>query len=297
MEAGKLAMDEIAYRFKTVRQVLEYYMENHGFFTEKWENLSHMTNVFITVMGKKKCADLRPEHFIAYISGRRSGRFGKRKVTSMGTIDLEFRHLKAAMNFCVKARVLNPAHVPHFPAVDIPPPRDRWLDRKELEILMKAIEDETRPTRLRTFVMIARYTAARARAIETLKWDQINFDTGMIEFGKHLKKKTKKRKPTVPMHPELRLYLERLQRDSNYEYVMEHPGRIYEAMVALALRTGLKGLTPHVLRHTWATHASMNNVSMTEIARVMGITVANAERVYAKYQPEYLRGAIEQAVL
>lgn len=290
-------MEEEHYRLKTVKQVLEYYMENRGYFAEKWSDLAHMTSVFVTVMGNRKIKDLRPEHFIAYNSGRKRGAFGKRQAKSTGTVRRELEHLRAAVNFCVKARVFNPAHVPHIVMPPPSPPRDRWLNKKELEAIMRVADHGKIQPRVRTFIYLARYTAARKSAITHLKWDQVNFAAGLIEYAKHDKKKTKKRKATVPIHPELRVYLEKIKASAQNEYVLEHKGDIRAGLDAAANQAGIDGLTPHVFRHTWATHASMNGVSMTDIARILGDTVATVEKVYAKFQPDYLKNAIEQAVL
>lgn len=290
-------MTDLKFRFRKVRQVLEYYMENHGFNAESWADLANMTKVFIEVMGHRNVDQLMPEHFVAYGSLRRKGKIGKRKAKSDGTIRRELQHLQTAIHFCARARVINPATVPHIPMPDAPPPRDRWLNKDEIAAVMQVIAGDKVQDRVKTFVMIARFTAARKSMIENLQWDQVNFSTSMIEYGKHEKKLTKKRKPMVPMHSELRLFLEQLKKRSKTRYVLENNHCIRAALDVVAKHADIDGLTPHVFRHTWATHASMNGVSLLEIARVLGDTIKTVEKTYAKFQPDYLRGAIEQAVL
>ncbi len=101
----------------------------------------------------------------------------------------------------------------------------------------------------------------------------------------------------VPMHSELRKYLLPLRDKANTPLVLEHSGSIRASLDAVANKAAVRGLTPHVFRHTWATHASMNGVSLLEIARVLGDSIVTVEKTYAKFQPDYLRTAIEQATL
>lgn len=285
---------ENRYRLTTVRHALEYYMENHGFSVESWSDLANMTSVFIEVMGKKQLKDLQPEHFNAYISGRKRGAFGKRKARSVGTMRRELQHLQTAINFCVKAKLVNPEHAPFIPLPEKPQPRDRWLDKKEIEMLKNAAAPESRGD---IFLRIVLATGARKRVIETLEWNQVNFATGMISFEKPGAKRTNKKKPTVPMNGDLRLYLEKMHAKRVNNYVLGGTTPINKALDAMAKRAGVLGVTPHVLRHTWASHASMNGVPLGEIARVLGDSIVTVEKVYAKFQPGYLKNAVEQAAL
>lgn len=283
------------YRFTTVKHVLEYYMENHGFQVESWKDLANMTRVFIEVMGRRRLVDLQPEHFNAYIAGRKRGAFGKKKAKSTGTLRREFEHLKTAIKYCVDARLVNREHVPAIPLPAKPPPRERWLTKEEIELMKAQAEPWSRGE---TFLRIVLVQPYRRRTIETLEWSQLKFSTGMIHPMKPGEKVTKKRKPVLPMTVEQMAYLKELRhRRPTDIYVLQTSGGIFEALEAIARRAGIEGVTPHVMRHTWATHASMNGVPLEEIARVLGDSIVMVERVYAKYQPGYLKGAIEKGSL
>jgi integrase len=51
-------------------------------------------------------------------------------------------------------------------------------------------------------------------------------------------------------------------------------------------------VTPHTLRHTWATLAARAGFSMYQIAGVLGDTVSTVERNYLKHSPDHLRDAV-----
>ncbi len=63
------------------------------------------------------------------------------------------------------------------------------------------------------------------------------------------------------------------------------------------IRRGAKptatGISPHVLRHTAATHMARRGVSLYIVAKVLGNSVAVVERTYAKYSPGDLRKAVD----
>jgi integrase len=51
-------------------------------------------------------------------------------------------------------------------------------------------------------------------------------------------------------------------------------------------------MTPHTLRHTWATLAARAGVDLYAIAGVLGDTLSTVEKNYLHHAPDHLRGAI-----
>jgi integrase len=51
------------------------------------------------------------------------------------------------------------------------------------------------------------------------------------------------------------------------------------------------GLTPHTLRHTWATRLMQRGVSIWEASGYRGMSRETLERVYGHHHPEFLRNA------
>lgn len=84
------------------------------------------------------------------------------------------------------------------------------------------------------------------------------------------------------------------------DHVIEYRGRpvtsIKTGFAEACRRAGISGCSPHVLRHSAATHLVMARVPMIDIARMMGDTVAMIERVYGKHSLDFLRGAAEALV-
>ena len=84
-------------------------------------------------------------------------------------------------------------------------------------------------------------------------------------------------------------------------YVIERHGKRVEHVAkgfrAACKRAGLKGVSPHIMRHSAATWMAMDDVPMREIARLLGDEEATVERVYAKHSPSYLRRATKSLEL
>src|SRR5690606_5327457 len=73
----------------------------------------------------------------------------------------------------------------------------------------------------------------------------------------------------------------------------DSPSAIYTTLKAAAERAGLDGVHPHVLRHTAATHMARRAVPLWVIANLLGNSLAQVEKVYAKWQPDFGRQAVE----
>lgn len=211
----------------------------------------------------------------AYAAGRKA---------KPATIRKELGVIRAALT---KARVTE-ATV-WMPAA--PPPRDRRLTRDDVVKLEAACVQP----HLLLFVLLARYTAARAGALLALKWPQVDLERRKIDLGGGGRQK---RRAVVPMHPNLAWALAIAQKAALGPFVVEYAGRrvysIKRGFRAAAVRAGLHDVTPHVLRHTAASWMAEAGVSMDEIAQFLGHTSPSVTfRTYARYSPDHLRGAVK----
>ncbi len=55
--------------------------------------------------------------------------------------------------------------------------------------------------------------------------------------------------------------------------------------------TGRDAVTPHILRHTFATWAAQDGVPMHQIAGAMGLTQKTAIEIYGHHHPDYMKDA------
>jgi integrase len=239
--------------------------------------------------------DLRPieatqERMDAYIADRTAGRIG-RKPAAPSTIRLELSLLRASWNHAVRKRRIATTDLPVLdPLPDASPPRDRWLKDDEVKRLFAVAKGKYR---IELFLWLALETAARRTAILELRWEQVDWETGVIHYLPAGQAQSKKRRASVPISAALRPVLLQAYEERTTPYVLGTPGRIREALIAAADEAGVKGVTPHVLRHTAATRMARAGVPLWLIAKVLGNTVEQVENVYAKHSPEMLVSAVE----
>jgi integrase len=230
-----------------------------------------------------------------YERDRKAGRIGRPSQSS--SVWRELVGLKAIWNFAAKRkpRLLDPAEIPTFALPDPPAPRQRWLSVEEIERLF-ATAEKTRTgdciSRLELFLWLALETGARRRVIETLTWSQVDFETGVIHYGAAAARRSKKRSVPVPISDGLRPVLERAFREKTNDFVLGSDLGVYQIVRTCAKNAGVPKVTPHVLRHTAATHMARAGVPIWKIAGVLGNSVEMVARVYAKHSPDTLKEAV-----
>jgi integrase len=210
--------------------------------------------------------------------------------------------LVAAMSHAVAEKRLARGDMPSIPLPPSNPPKERWLTEPEVRLLLDRARgaDERwntgRMPRIYRFVMLAYYTAGRKSALQGLRWSQVDWtygDTGGVDLAIAGARVTNKRRAKVPMSAALRTMMERAYIERESEFVLDHDGNIRRSFETLAAAAGLEDVTPHVLRHTAATHMLRRGVPMWLVAGVLGDSEATVRKVYGKHVPEALRQAVE----
>lgn len=207
-----------------------------------------------------------------YIDKRRKkvGRMGRR--ISDATITRELGILRAAAGHALKMKRITLAEMPTISKPPVTPPKVGFYSKEELRFILGTAEDD-----LKDFMTVLYYTGARRNVIEQLEESQVNFDTGVIYQAKPGERQTKKRRPPIPLDGPVREIL--LRRKGKGKYFGKN---MYDRY-----RKHLQGMgfddraNPHVMRHTRATLMLMDGVSIYQVARRLGDTVATVERIYA----------------
>jgi integrase len=218
------------------------------------------------------------------------------------TISRELVVLVAALNHARKNRRVSADAIPFIQKPPATPPRSFALTAKEAQQLRRSAAGFSPfgHSRISLFVEIALATGARRRSIETLTWQQVDFEQGVINFGGDGLKQKNKRRGLVPMNS---ILLQRLRIAKCYsinEFVLGSDKSIQGEFDKLKTYAAdwcenprFLELTIHDLRRTWATLAAQSGVSIYDIAGVLGDSVATVEKHYAKHCPQHLRKAVE----
>jgi len=233
----------------------------------------------------------------------------------MARRDLE--ELRAAINHHLREglhdRIVSVVMPPRRPA------RERWLTRSEAARLLWAAwryreVQRGKPTgkyprrHLARFIIVALYTGSRSSVVAQAALQKepgrphVDFDRGLLYRRPEGTADTKKRRPTIPIPPELLAHMRRWKR-AGYRYVVEWDGqpvsRVGTTFRRMVKAAGLDSkVTPHTLRHTAATWLMQAGTDIWVAAGYLGMTVATLERNYGHHHPAHLesvRGAFRRS--
>lgn len=202
---------------------------------------------------------------------------------SLSTIAREMTVLRAACNHAVKWGKVS--LVPQFEIPTDLPRRESWLFKDELRTLLN-----TADANIRNFIMLTYITGSRRTAIEKLEWYQVNFARKTINLAKIGERKTCKRRPTVPMG-ELHDMLQQMHKEKTNKWVLGSDRDLFYDFNKVCVKAGLETLderdgrpagkvTPHILRHSRATHLLEDGASIFAVAKLLGDTPTTVQRVY-----------------
>jgi integrase len=195
---------------------------------------------------------------------------------------------------------------------EAPPARERWLTRSEAaqliwaawryrEVQKGSATGRRSRQHVARFILLALYTGTRAGAVcgaalrPTVGRGWIDVDRGVFYRRPEGERETKKRKPPVPLPPQLHAHLRRWKaRGQRFavEWLREPVTSISKAFRAVARAAGLGAdVTPHVLRHTAATWLMQAGTDPWEAAGFLGMSVETLMSRYGHHHPDYLSGA------
>jgi len=288
----------------TVRQALDAYRAEHC--TQKVIDQRRQEIIILRLrawFGDMAFSDIDIPKCREYADARRKGLIGGRRdgATKPGaesTISRELNVLLAAANHAMRWRRLGPTANPPtpMPSIELPPATRKdaeWLTEKELQTVLRYADPE-----LHDYVMVHYYTGARRRSVEQLTPFQVDLARGRINLRRPdetpLQKNSNKRRPIVPIDPAIRPIIERLLVKNQHTGWLFGANRNYyprfqQFMTSLGMPE--KG-RPHILRHSRATHLLHRGVSIFDVAKLLGDTVATVERVYGHHCPDHLAAAI-----
>lgn len=258
---------------------------------DKWV-LRHLKNFF----GAFSPSQISQQLVEMYANHRRNSGVSRRSTGQIirriadGTVEKELVIFRAALRWGAKvdrARWLNGGEAPNFlMPVSGARARVRWLTKTEASTLLTSCH----LPHIRLLIRIALATGARKSAIEELRWDQVDWDRNLIDFGQVDPDNPKKR-PFIQMTPELRRELWNAKQVACSRFVIEFRGRragnTKKSLAAVIKKAGLKSIDPtddvvgHILKHTFVSWMLQSGKSHEEIALVIDTTAATLRRTYA----------------
>ena len=236
-------------------------------------------------IGTMQPRDLDQDFVDAWVKTRVNRRTGK--PLASGSLLRDMVMVRTALAFAAKRKKID-WHDIHDGLLlpDKGAPRTRWLDETEIETVWDAAMAS--PPRVRLFVAVAMETAARKSAILGLTWDRVvlHGPVKYIDFADpRVASKRTKRRPKVRISARLLPVLTEAKATAVSNVMF--PRGAGDSLRAFFEKLRLPGkVTPHTLRHTWATHKIAKGASTALVAEVLGDTEEVVRRNYKHLVPE-----------
>jgi len=173
------------------------------------------------------------------------------------------------------------------------PGRLRWLEPEEEAKLLEACNATVRP-----IVLTALHTGCRLGELVTLRWEDVDFRTGLLTVQAAYAKTGETR--SIPMNPVLTEALRQLKLDANgqpHVFLSQKGGRYHSVRTAFesALRrAGIAEFTFHDLRHTFASRLVMAGVDLTTVKELLGHKDIKMTLRYAHLSQDHKRQAVNR---
>lgn len=263
--------------------VLSTYAEEHIKHTVSGKHILYDIGHLNRWWGTKRVSDINVSTGRAYAAHRNAGASARRE---MAFLNAAIQHWKA-----------NHAPMMATPKIKLPPkpaPRQDFMTRSEAA---RFLWFARRTPHLARFFLIGWYTGSRRSVITGLKWSMINLETGIMQRKERGAAQTKKRSPPVRLGNRLLSHLRRWRRlDPTAAYVIHYRGRPIHRPVSswdrIREEAGLPDyVTPHVLRHSRATHSLKQGVSPWEVANALGMSVTVLMQHYGHHAPDWQKDA------
>ncbi|WP_456395001.1 site-specific tyrosine recombinase/integron integrase [Thermococcus sp.] len=184
----------------------------------------------------------------------------------------------------------------------VPRSLPKALTKEEVRKLLSVISPLKKRDRL--IVLLLYGTGLRVSELCNLKLRDIDFERGIITVKGGKGAKDRMVPLPGPIIEEIKAYLAMREDGSEYLLVEERrekkdrisPKTVWYILRKYGAKAGIK-VTPHMLRHSFATHMLENGVDIRVIQEILGHSNLSTTQIYTKVTVEHLKRAQERARL
>lgn len=290
----------------TIADVMRSYREVHiaenplDDARENWSTCALMVQ-HSAALGPKLATELTKLDVKAYTDDRAAGRIGytdeegrKRGFRPGGapSVRNEMLCLNAGLRWCVENRIFSGLTLATLFPVKPPKggkPRQHHMSIEQAERLLELAKarDPNGFDRLYLFILIGFDTASRMDPIHKLTWDRVTLwrdDDGAwqgeIDLQEPGRPETKKRRGVNSLTTETATVLADARAARTNNLVLGTTTTCEFAFRALVKHVLGFEVGPHIMRHSWATWALNNGVTLADVANHLHDSIRTVERVY-----------------
>ncbi|NOU45570.1 MAG: tyrosine-type recombinase/integrase [Bacteroidales bacterium] len=221
------------------------------------------------------------------------------------SINRKYTTLRTFYHYCLKNELIDSLPVDRVKSLKIKKRLPVFIPLSDIENISASIPGETYESKRDNLIVEVLYhTGMRLAELTQLKESDIDFRSNILKVnGKRNKQRL------IPFHSSLnRLFLdyirarnEEIDVKTNTLFVTKSGKPAYPEMINKIVHTKLKEITtiqktsPHVLRHTFATHLLNNGANLMAIKELLGHSSLSATQVYTHTSIEQLKKIHQQA--
>lgn len=180
--------------------------------------------------------------------------------------------------------------------IRIPEKQPKFFSQSEYGILIESVEEEW----FRNIIEFAFNTGMRQMEIITLRWKDIDFESGHITISNHTTISKSKKIRVIPMNDRVRRILKLLKTNSCTEFVFTFEGTtIKQDHISKKFKKQVRklninqALNFHSLRHTFASRLVQKGVSIYHVSKLLGHASVTTTQIYAHLRTDDLRKSVE----
>ncbi|MCZ6872725.1 MAG: tyrosine-type recombinase/integrase [bacterium] len=267
----------------TFTQAAEKYLDwssrNHRDHTGTKNRILMMADFF----GDTQLANITPLDIERYIS-QRSER------VKPSTLNLELRIMRALWNKLIAWGMATEPPMRGIKALPSTPGRLRFLDQGEIATLLDVTDAALWPV-----IVFAIHTGLRRSEIKRLAWDDVNLGISRLRVAAGKGGKSR----DIPLSDTALDVLRKLPRrlDSPLVFPSLVSGGMWpfeKRFVRTVKRSGLKDVTFHTLRHTFASHLVMSGADLVTVKELMGHSDIKMTMRYTHLSPDHKVAAVKR---
>ena len=223
------------------------------------------------------------------------------------SVNRKLATLRSFFNFLVRRKNISVNPMARVLALKTPKPLPQFVEEKNLQTLFEEVQfsPDFAGQRDRLVLELLYGTGVRLSELLGLKFSDVNFyEQTIVVMGKRSKERL------IPIHKNLAQLIQHYQtlRLENFpscavqEMLLTDKGEAAYAVLIqrivkkyLTFITSLKQKSPHVLRHTFATHLLNNGADLNSIKDLLGHSSLAATQVYTHNSIEKLKKIYQQA--
>lgn len=169
----------------------------------------------------------------------------------------------------------------------------KFLTQDQLQTLISVAREKDK-----IIIKFVVYTGLRYGELRHLQWSDIDLRQRVIKVQNKENWHTKSyQSRMIPLHPDIErllMYLKSSQDVTENDYVFPGESRssFHHRLVKLSIKAGLPRVTPHILRHTFASYLAMSGVDQLTIQKLLGHSDPRTTQIYMHLAEDHIRAAV-----